>query len=828
MRYKLAKSLSKFENTEILVYKNISIPNVHSSLFVKKQKLCKFYNNVFESIIVFDEDFKKYKVVIHDCTHPVKGIVYDKSEELNFIVEQFNFKLLNHPTDLLDPFIPITEIYFSGNKFLPIELSKTFPLPLFYAEETKVSDNLFEKLGKIVQKGKYYIEKDKSLKDKYVQQNLFENTKDTDKGKGLTKAYERRNDGNITSITHQDVWDLLYPILMPPLDYEFSDDLVFGELYDFQKVGVKFLISNKSALLADEMGTGKTVMSVVAMRALFKKAFIRKGLIICPVSILSVWDEHINDWAPDLSFTVVRGTKEIRENDWKYPAHLYVTTYDTIRNDFLNSNCTNKIISEDAINEYDFVLIDEAQYIKNPKSGRSKALKIINADQRWALTGTPIENKIDDIVSIFSFLKPEYLKTTESYSTSQIKKKIEPYFLRREKKDVFKDLPKKVKNNLWLELDAAQKQEYDEIEKGEIEALKNMGTKVSSIHIFSVLTKLKQICNFANGKDTSVKTNALVDIVESVKSNNEKMLIFSQYNKQGVNKIEKCLDKYGTVVFKGNMTDRQRNYAIEKFRNDPEITIFLANVKVGGVGITLTEANYVVHFDHWWNPATMWQAEDRAHRKGQEKVVNVYSFWMKDTVEERIYTALKKKGLLFEDVVSGLSDEDIDKMIPVDEWLEILGVKTKDERDKIVENVKLQHNTHEIYAQLQTINPIHFEKVVRRFFVKLGYLNSRLTKASYDKGIDIYGSRNTIGGIEKIIVQCKRMEVVGANYARELYGVFISKPDIAKAYLVVSGKISDECTRFCRSKGNLVAIDGMTLAGYIKRYSIDLHVSNAV
>ena len=214
--------------------------------------------------------------------------------------------------------------------------------------------------------------------------------------------------------------------------------------------------------------------------------------------------------------------------------------------------------------------------------------------------------------------------------------------------------------------------------------LKNMGTRVSSIDIFRVLTKLKQICNFAKDRSRSVKTEALVDIVESVKSNEEKMLVFSQYNKQGVNKLEKVLEKYGIAVLKGNMTDRQRLNAIDNFRTNPEITVFLANVKAGGIGITLTEANYVVHFDHWWNPATMWQAEDRAHRKGQEKVVNVYSFWMKDTVEERIYNTLKKKGLLFEDVVSGLSAEDINQMIPVDEWLEILGVKSKDERDKII------------------------------------------------------------------------------------------------------------------------------------------------
>ena len=127
-----------------------------------------------------------------------------------------------------------------------------------------------------------------------------------------------------------------------------------------------------------------------------------------------------------------------------------------------------------------------------------------------------------------------------------------------------------------------------------------------------------------------------------------------------------------------------------------------------------------------------------------------------------------------------------------------------------------------IYEYIQNVDPLHFEEIVRRFFVKFGYLNARLTKASYDHGIDIEGSKESIGGTERIIIQCKRMEIVGANYARELYGVLTSKPKVTKAYLVVSGRLSDECQRFCKSKGNLIAIDGITLAAYIKRYDINL------
>jgi len=823
MRYQIAKSISKFEDCKIYPLKTVSIQQIHSYYSFSSEKISDFYNEIFDIISIINEDYRIFNVKISDLTHPVKGFVYNYSEELQIALKKFQINLIKPANNFEELFVTLNRINLVDDGFVPIGIPETIPWPLFYDEATKVSENLFVPLGKSKQKGKYFAEKEKSLKSEPRQQSLFNDSFEAPKSKGPTKAYKRYKNRYSTSTKFQDPWDLLYPILMPPLDYDFSDDLVYGELYDFQKTGVKFLLENNSALLADEMGTGKTVMSVVAMRVLFKKALIKMGLIVCPVSILNVWDEHINDWAPDLSFTIVRGSKEIREMDWNNPAHLYVTTYDTIRNDFLNSDDVNSIISKKIIDDFDLVLIDEAQYVKNPEAGRSKALNVVNPRYRWALTGTPIENRIDDLVALFKFIKPGYLKPNVEYAPPQIKRKIEPYFLRREKKDVFKDLPEKVKNNLWLELDAVQQREYEEVESSKIEELKNMGTRVSSIHIFSVLTKLKQICNFATGQNISSKTDALVDIVESIKSNNEKVLIFSQYNKQGVDKLDKLLNRFGAVTFKGNMTLQQRKNAIDKFRYDPGISIFLANVRTGGLGITLTEANYVVHFDHWWNPATMWQAEDRAHRKGQEKIVNVYSFWMKNTVEERIFNTLRKKGLLFEAIVSGLSKDDINNMISVDEWLEILGVKSKDERDRMAENVRLKQDTQKIYESLQTVDPLHFEEIVRRFFVKFGFLNAKLTQASYDRGIDITGSKASLGGVEKLIVQCKRMEIVGANYARELYGVLSSKPEVSNAYLVVSGRLSDECQRFCKSKGNLTAIDGITLAGYIKRYDINLN-----
>jgi hypothetical protein len=480
------------------------------------------------------------------------------------------------------------------------------------------------------------------------------------------------------------------------------------------------------------------------------------------------------------------------------------------------------LLSKEHVESFDFVLLDEAQFIKNPAARRAKGVKRFSPAYRWGLSGTPIENKIDDLVSIFAFLKPRFLHRDVAYTPPQIRELVEPYFLRREKKDVLQDLPDKVKTEMWLDLDSHQRKEYDEAEQRGIHRMKQLGEKVSRPHIFAHINRLKQICNFAKGRDTSAKTVALLDLIKIIKSNDRKALVFSQYLPEGVDKLENLLREVGVVIYKGGMSDNQRRAAIERFKTDPDITVFLSTLKTGGLGLTLTEANYVIHFDHWWNPAVMWQAEDRVHRTGQKEVVDVYSFWMSDTIEKRIKSILFDKGLLFQEVVGGLAVEDIDQAISIDEWLEIVGVKPIRKATDEPPGGEAPDDIAQIYEKLRKMDPLHFEEVVKRLFIKLGYLNARLTKGSYDGGVDIQASRYSMGAVERVIVQCKRIDSCGAKYARELYGVLQSDPNISKAFLAVSGKCTDECRRFCLGKGNLVMLDGLSLAKYIKDRRVEL------
>ena len=578
-----------------------------------------------------------------------------------------------------------------------------------------VSGNLFEKLLTTGMVGTDYSNRTRKKERAETQP-----AKSVDQN-GFTKAYSRtRTPYGISSQTIRtlSIWDLIYPTLLPPLPVEFDPNVdVLHRLYPYQQVGVKFLVEHQSALLADDMGTGKTVMTAVALRVLFQSGRATKALVVCPVGLLRVWQDHLQEWAPELSITVVRGSREERKLDWKYPAHVYVAAYDTIASDFLSvvkkktkivckacqrtsvfgekvhlneeeapqfrcPHCEtpfdvlpaeDSLVPDELIATFDTVILDEAQYIKNPSTGRSRGVKRPIPKYRWALTGTPVETKVEDLAGIFSFVKPKYMHY--NVTNAEAKRLLQPYFLRRMKKDVLQELPPKVKQEQWLELDAEQQSEYDRVLHGEVRKLNDLGEHVTKAHIFAVIMALKRVCNFASGKKNGPKSELLLDYIKTIKESGNKALVFTQWvDEYGVATLEEVLRPYGISVLKGGLSDAQRSSAIQNFRTDPNICILLATLKTGGVGLTLTEANYVFHFDHWWNPATMWQAEDRVHRRGQQKGVNVYSFWTQKTIEERIHQKLLERGLLFEDVVNSMSETDIDRAMSTDDWLEMLGV----------------------------------------------------------------------------------------------------------------------------------------------------------
>ena len=696
-------------------------------------------------------------------------------------------------------------------------LPKTRSYNLFHDESVPISENLLTPIGKPDPKGKNYA----------APANLPTSFPDSGEhrkivSRPIRKAYVKQQVRTKEVWKTIGFWDTILPLLKPPINFDFPTQLDFpSELYPFQIEGIRRLVENESFLLADEMGTGKTVMASVALRILFQKGVIQRALIICPASVIPVWDQHLEDWGGAcLTCTVVSGTKQTRQYDWKSPAHIYITSYDTFRNDVLGKS--TPLLSKSALKKFDLVILDEAHHIRTPSSGRSRAVLKLTPKYRWALTGTPLQNKLDDLIAIFRFVKPGLLSNTP-LSESTVKDLIEPYFLRRRKMDVIQDLPKKITQDIWLEMDPEQQEAYEEaLGKGRSEFTSGY-RQLTRIHIFALLIKLMQISNFAPGKTTSPKLEFLLDRLEEISLNEHKIAIFTNYEQEGINKIRPHLQKYGLVEITGKTPKNKRKELIDKFQNDPNIRIFLGTTKAAGEGITLTEASYVFHFDQWWNPAVAWQAEDRVHRKGQSKPVTIYNLWMKDTVEERIRQKLIDKGLLFEEVVNAMSEEEIKSSMTMEDWCEVLGLDVKliPKQSKEKQKIEGTRSLAEIYKTISETDPSNFEHIVAEVFRRMGY-SIRLTGQSYDGGIDIRASKSVVGGKKIIAIQCKHKPQVGVDVARELLGTVTSNPKISEGFLVVSGKLSPKCIEFIKRHGNLRYMEGLELAKRILELNMNI------
>lgn len=508
-------------------------------------------------------------------------------------------------------------------------------------------------------------------------------------GKNAVSSISNPNASRPSRQQGRPIWTYLLAFLSPPLllDRLRPTDLP-GTLYPFQIDGIRRLITNPSFLLADEMGTGKTVMTSVALRILLQKGRIRRALIVCPKSIISVWSRHMQDWAKPLSAVVVSGPKAVRQTAWQTPAHVYIASYDTIRSD-CDSGFKTRYSSRHSsarVGGFDALVLDEAQAVRNPDSGRSRATRSIaqQTTYNWALTGTPIQKAVSDLMTLCGIVriplgscpgdlyKTALHGTQPVFSPASIRQAIEPYFLRRQKKDVFPELPSKLRTDEWLELDPDQRREYESTLNQGRNQFRSGQNAFSRIHVFALLNRLKEICNFAKGKYKSSKTAALLEHVEDIVDSGKKLLVFTQYKEEGVSKLKPLLARYGVECMTGDSTGRERAQAVERFQNDPGRRVFLATLQTAGEGLTLTAASYVIHFDHLWNPAVAWQAEDRAHRKGQTEPVNVYSFWTVGTIEERIREILEKKGLLHKEIVEELSEAAFESRLTLDDLLSVL------------------------------------------------------------------------------------------------------------------------------------------------------------
>ncbi len=455
-------------------------------------------------------------------------------------------------------------------------------------------------------------------------------------------------------------------------------------LRGYQKTGYRWLKTLDSygfgGILADDMGLGKTIQIIALLLDEAEKKEHTTSLIVCPASLVYNWENEFHIFAPSLNVATITGLAGEREELLMHTdeVDVLITSYDLLKRD----------IDLYKDKSFRFQVIDEAQYIKNASTQSAKAVKNIDAENRFALTGTPIENRLSELWSIFDFLMPGFLFTYRKFKKEyelpivrdqerpvleSLHRLIGPFLLRRLKKDVLKELPDKLENIVYSAFDKEQKELYTANAfqlKQELESLEGSSGR-DNIQILAALTRLRQICCdphlcYENYKGGSAKLETCIDLVRNGVEGGHKILLFSQFTSM-LEVIARRLQKEAVpyYILTGATPKEDRLHMVNSFKDD-EIPLFLISLKAGGTGLNLTAADVVIHFDPWWNVAAQNQATDRAHRIGQEKQVSVFKLITKGTIEENILKLQESKKDLADQIItegtvslSNLTKEDL-------------------------------------------------------------------------------------------------------------------------------------------------------------------------
>lgn len=433
--------------------------------------------------------------------------------------------------------------------------------------------------------------------------------------------------------------DRLYYLLQPTLESILgagSCTLPF-EPFPYQYAGVAFLYPRFAAILADEMGLGKTMQAITAIRLLIRAGEMQRILLICPKPLVSNWQREFSAWAPEIPICLIGGDRAKRVWQWQQlQAPVKIANYELLMRD--------KETVLDADMQFDLVVLDEAQRIKNRSSTTSQIIRTISRSRSWALTGTPVENSTEDLVGIFEFLSPGYLHS--GMTARRMAKAAGDYILRRTKDMVLTDLPPKMFRDAEIELTPEQWESYQSAEDEGVIQLEGLGQELTIQHVFELVLRLKQICNFDPRTGTSCKLERLEADLEEVAASGQKAIVFSQWV-QSLTRIRDRLKRFCPLEYHGKVPHKQREKVIDRFRNDPDAHVILMSYGAGSVGLNLQFCGYVFLFDRWWNPAVEDQAINRAHRIGAAGPVTVTRMLTLGTIEERINQVLEEKRDLF-------------------------------------------------------------------------------------------------------------------------------------------------------------------------------------
>jgi SNF2 family DNA or RNA helicase len=379
--------------------------------------------------------------------------------------------------------------------------------------------------------------------------------------------------------------------------------------------------------------------------------------------LVTNWARELHQWAEDIPIEVIGGDAVSRRAAWRVSnCPLQLVNYELLTRDA-------ELLADERVH-FDVVVLDEAQRIKNRDSKTSRAVRSLRRLRSWALTGTPIENRPEDLINLFAFIDPD--RVPQDTPGKRLPQLTGDSILRRAKEDVLADLPPKTIRDTYLELTVAQRKAYKLVEEEGVVRLNALGDTITVHHVFELILRLKQICNFDPLTGESAKLEQLMADLAEVADSGRKAILFSQWV-QPLEILARALKSWGPMLFHGQVPASQRWAVLEHFRRNPNKQVLLMSYGIGSLGLNLHFANYVFLFDRWWNPAVEDQAINRAHRIGQREPVFVTRFTTQGTIEERIAEVLDKKRQLFHEIIEqnepppslGLSEEEIFRLFDI-------------------------------------------------------------------------------------------------------------------------------------------------------------------
>lgn len=609
----------------------------------------------------------------------------------------------------------------------------------------------------------------------------------------------------------------LLPALAAPQKYEanFVSEHSHG-LFDFQNNGVNLLINNPFALLSDESGLGKTLQAVTALQHLYKKRKIKSTLIISSFPDFGRpgaespegWLGHFNTWAPELKITPLSYDKETRKKQWASKTQVFLTTCECLLSDE-----AEEIIDHNTLKKFDCIILDNYQSFRLTSYQRDRIFQKLKLRYLWILDNSPIEEFENNIISYF-------INHTVEQSEKITVESITGFTKRQLYKSLGNDFPQRVSRNRWFELDDNQQRDYNVVlEQGQLKlygSIERGNLFVIRPQIFTILHELMQTLNFSSTGNLSQKAEALISEVKRISEYKQKAVIFSQYEKYGLRRLEELFteNNINFVTYRAGMNNSAIEEVCRSFRNETNGCIFLADTKAVNKNLDLGSFNQIIHFDQWWNPISNWLAEDKVCSNNSNHILVQY-YRTSGIIEEKIYKMLNSKGLLNKLVVESLSQTALADMISTEEWFDLFNLLVN--KSEIPDSEPA--NFESLLVNYQNCTNEEFEKQVHNLLLRSGFKNLQpfIPCSSEDistlKSIKVINSKN-----EKVLIRILCNHIVDENQIIEFLELLSIEKDYSKGLLFTNRDFSEQCRKYSAVKMNLLTLIDIKLFTQYLRY----------